>query len=193
MNYKNYRPLKASLNIVLVMMALCSCQCSGQERDQSQAPASQKAQQESRMKARKDFIKREQKSIESYITDRGFTMKRSGTGLFYAIDKDSLTADTSHIKAEQRVTYAYQVYLLNGTLIYSSEEYGPATLVVDKQDEIIGLHEALKKMSLGDKGRFIIPSHLAYGVSGDQRKIPPLTALQYNLEILKVENLNQEK
>lgn len=185
--------MKVSLNIVLVILALCSCQCSGQEREKQQQPKSQKEQRESRMEARKDFIKREQKSIESYIADRGFTMERSGTGLFYAIERDSLTTGSNPIEAGQRVTYNYQVFLLNGTLLYTSEQQGPATLTVDKQDEIIGLHEALKKMRLGDKGRFIIPSHLAYGVSGDQRKIPPLTALQYNIEILKVENLNQEK
>lgn len=193
MNYKIYSLLKVSLNIVLVILALCSCQCSGQEREKQQQPKSQKEQRESRMEARKDFIKREQKSIESYIADRGFTMERSGTGLFYAIERDSLTTGSNPIEAGQRVTYNYQVFLLNGTLLYTSEQQGPATLTVDKQDEIIGLHEALKKMRLGDKGRFIIPSHLAYGVSGDQRKIPPLTALQYNIEILKVENLNQEK
>lgn len=185
--------MKVSLNIVLVILALCSCQCSGQEREKQQRPTSQREQRESRMEARKDFINREQKSIESYIADRGFDMQRSGTGLFYAIERDSLPSDSSLIASGQRVTYAYQVYLLNGTLIYSSEQEGPATLTIDKQDEIIGLHEALKKMRLGEKGRFIIPSHLAYGVSGDQRKIPPLTALQYNIEILKVENLNQEK
>lgn len=175
------------------MLALGSCQCSGQEKDRQLPKQSKSGQQEARMQARKDFIQREQKSIENYIADRGFEMQRSGTGLFYEVQAGTLAADTAQISSGQRVIFNYDVYLLNGTLIYSSQEKGPASLVVDKQEEIIGLHEALKKMRFGETGRFIIPSHLAYGVSGDQNRVPPLTALEYNIEVLKVENLNQEK
>lgn len=163
--------------------------CSGQQDREPADLRSPREIRENRIEAQRDFLERENASIESYIADRGFSMQRSGTGIYYQIEPDSLTGATA--SEGDRVVYHYEVYLLNGEKIYSSGGR-PAQLRVDREDAIIGLHEALKKLSVGQKGRFIIPSHLAYGVAGDQQKVPPLTALQYNLELLAI-NPKQSK
>ena len=38
----------------------------------------------------------------------------------------------------------------------------------------------------GDKARLILPAHLAYGMGGDQSKIPPASALFYDVELISV-------
>jgi len=39
-------------------------------------------------------------------------------------------------------------------------------------------------MRVGDKAKFIVPSHLGHGLSGDFEKIPPLTTLVIDLELV---------
>ena len=41
-------------------------------------------------------------------------------------------------------------------------------------------------MHVGDKMRFILPSHLAHGLTGDQTKIPPFSSVMYEIELLEI-------
>ncbi|MGB0978711.1 MAG: FKBP-type peptidyl-prolyl cis-trans isomerase, partial [Croceimicrobium sp.] len=91
------------------------------------------------------------------------------------------------------VSYSYEISMLNGSILYESKAEKPAQLLIDRQDAEIGLHDALKLMRVGDKGFFILPSHRAFGVAGDQNKVPPFTALVYKLEVLEIQNQNQQK
>lgn len=146
---------------------------------------------EDAFEVQKSIIDMERESIELYIKDRGLEFKRSGTGLFSKLEASS--NDSLQIESGDIVVYSYNVELLNGHSIYSSDENGPKALQVDKQDEILGIHEALKQMSLGQIGLFILPSHLAYGVAGDQNRVPPYTALVYQIEILEINKVKKDK
>lgn len=180
MEPKRYKVIAPALLLLLSLS-----QCSGQ--GENQATERRQPNQEERMDARRSFVEKEKSSIELYLADRNLDMQRSGTGLFYQVDRHE--RDTLQVESGDRVLYHYQIYLLNGTLLYASAEGQPAALQVDREDAIIGLHEALKYLSLGDSGRFVIPSHLAYGISGDQNKVPPLTALHYDLQVVAIEKL----
>lgn len=170
----------------LISSILLSCQCSNSQRS-TQAPLTKKEVENRRFDAQKDFLKKERESILSYMKDRNLKLKRTGTGLYYKLSKDS---SSTIIKTGDDVTFEYDMYLMNGTLLYSSSKDGARKLLIDREDAEIGLHESLKLMSVGDKGLFILPSHLAFGVAGDQNKIPPKTALVYELKIL---NVNKSK
>jgi peptidylprolyl isomerase len=71
--------------------------------------------------------------------------------------------------------------LLSGEEIYNSDNNGVKQFVVEKSEEIAGLHEAVQLMNRGAEARLIIPSHLAYGASGDGYKIKP-----YQTIIMKI-------
>lgn len=171
--------------LLMVQMLLAS-QCSAQEEQNSGTKSEQHRSntQEERIEARRDFLKKERASITSYIKDRNLKMERTGTGLHYQILRDS--AAPQSIAEKDEVTYAYKVFNLRGELLYSSRQNGPKKLKIDRQDEVIGLHEGFKLLGLGDSARFILPSHLAYGVAGDQKKVPPMTALLYEIKILNI-------
>jgi FKBP-type peptidyl-prolyl cis-trans isomerase len=47
-------------------------------------------------------------------------------------------------------------------------------------------------MHVGDKMRFILPSHLAHGLTGDQSKIPPLSSVVYEIELLELTDPKQK-
>jgi FKBP-type peptidyl-prolyl cis-trans isomerase len=41
-------------------------------------------------------------------------------------------------------------------------------------------------MKPGQKGKFILPPHLAYGLLGDEKMIPSRSIIVYDIEMLKV-------
>lgn len=185
-NCAENRPLRIVALTMLCLMALVSCECSSSR----QQPEPQEPRQSLRdnIQAQKDFLEKERNSIEAYIEDRELKMERTGTGLYYQLMEDS-TAEMM-VASEDVVDFEYEIYLMNGTLIYSSAEDGVRRLKVDKEQAELGLHESLKLLGLGDKGRFILPSHLAFGVGGDQNRVPPKTPLVYEIRIL---NINKSK
>jgi len=126
----------------------------------------------------------EAKAIEEFISRHGWKMQMSGTGLHYQVYEKgtgALANDSSILSV------AYKVYLLDGTLCYEADESHPLKLITGKGQQINGLEEGLMMMNEGARARFVIPNHLAYGITGDQDKIPPASALYYDVHLVKIE------
>ncbi len=163
-------------------LMLLSCECSTKK---SAAPAETlEERSERRVEARRDFLAKERASIETYITERELKMERTGTGLYYSLLESG--SDSIKIVTMDIVEMEIKTFSLTGELLYSSDETEPQIFKVDQGDVEIGIHEAVKYLGLGDKGRFILPSHLAFGVAGDQNKVPPMTPLVYEIKILSI-------
>jgi FKBP-type peptidyl-prolyl cis-trans isomerase len=120
--------------------------------------------------------------IQQYLKRRpNWKMEETGTGLRYMIfqqgDGDSAI----------RGYYAkvdYKISLLTEEVLYSSDESGPTNFKIDHSEVETGLQEGIKKMRVGDKGIFIIPSHLAHGLLGDMKKIPPLETILMEIHFI---------
>lgn len=135
------------------------------------------------VKANNHMVKVETEDINNYIKRHEWDMKTSGTGLRYMIYKNgqglkALSGDIVRIN--------YKVNLINGVECYSSKDDGPLEFMTGKAEVINGLEETILLMKEGDKAKAIIPSHLAYGLLGDDEKIPKRATLIYDVEILKV-------
>jgi FKBP-type peptidyl-prolyl cis-trans isomerase len=50
----------------------------------------------------------------------------------------------------------------------------------------VGLHELVKLMHEGEKARAIIPSYLAYGITGDGEMVPFAAFLLCEIELVKI-------
>ena len=132
------------------------------------------------------FSMEESEEIDLFLsTHQDWKMTQSGTGLRYMIYHKGESQDSA--KAEQIVTVDFEISLLSGDICYSSKENGPESFMVEKSDIESGLHEGIKYMCVGDKAKFIIPSHLGHGLIGDTEKIPPLSPVIYDIELLKIE------
>ena len=80
----------------------------------------------------------------------------------------------------------YTGTLIDGTVFDSSVKRGkPATFAPNQV--IKGWTEALQLMSEGDKWMLTIPSELAYGERGAGGRIPPGSVLQFELELIEVQ------
>ncbi len=84
------------------------------------------------------------------------------------------------------VTISYSVSLLTGERIILPGTEKDFALGYSKVES--GLEEGILMMRQGDHARFIIPSHLAFGLLGDMNKIPPRASLVYELELKKISN-----
>jgi len=85
------------------------------------------------------------------------------------------------------VTVHYRGTLVDGTEFDSSyKRNAPATFGVDRV--IAGWKEALPRMKEGAKWQLFVPSKLAYGERGAGAKIPPDSALIFEVELISVQS-----
>ncbi len=135
-------------------------------------------------KAHKPAVTMEKDNIDFYIKNHGYKMDTTGTGIRYMfinkLTKRKLIESGNRIKVE------YKVSLLDGSVCYSSEGKGPKEFEVDHGNIESGVHQAVKMMCKGEKALFILPMHLAHGTMGDGDKIPPLSSVVYEIEIVEV-------
>ncbi|NCC74127.1 MAG: peptidylprolyl isomerase [Sphingobacteriia bacterium] len=131
----------------------------------------------------KQLVKTEAQQIEDLISRYGWEMEETGTGLRYVVLEKGNGAPCEKGKT---VVMDYSVKLISGMQIYSSEESGPKSFEIGRGGVEAGLEEAMNFLHVGDKARLIIPSHLARGLSGDGKKIPPKATLIYEIKILDI-------
>jgi FKBP-type peptidyl-prolyl cis-trans isomerase len=100
-------------------------------------------------------------------------------------------ADGKSPEADDKVTVHYSGKLINGVEFDSSYRRDkPSTFQVNRV--IKGWTEALQLMHEGDKWELYIPPDLAYGDKGASNKIPPNSALVFEVELISVNGQQPE-
>lgn len=138
--------------------------------------------------ANKIYQQNEAFQMDDYARRNGWKMQQTASGVRYMIYKKG---NGRAIENELIVRFNFRVNLLNDVVCYDSGKEGPKEIRMGYADVVSGLEEALLLLHEGDKAKVIIPSHLAYGWLGDSEKIPTRAVLIYDVEILKVRNLNK--
>jgi FKBP-type peptidyl-prolyl cis-trans isomerase len=107
----------------------------------------------------------------------------TASGLKYQVLKRG--TGTVSPKATDTVNVHYHGTLLDGTVFDSSVERGqPISFPLNRV--IPGWTEGLQYMKVGDKFKFTIPPNLAYGDRSPTPKIPPNSALVFEVELLGI-------
>lgn len=135
----------------------------------------------------KKIVALENEEIDLFVQRYGWKTEKTGTGLRIEIVKEG---SGEHPVAGESVTLKYKMMSLSGDVLYQSSEDGNMTFVVDKSNELTGLHEAVKMMKVGGTAKVVIPSHLAYGVGGDGDRIVGRQPLAMYLELIDKKNTN---
>lgn len=135
------------------------------------------------VRVNKYLVKKDVELIESYIKRRGWNMELTESGLFYEIYEHGSGDKAANGKT---TTIDYKISLLDGTQCYSSEEQGPKKFILGHSTEESGLEQGILMMQEGDKGRFILPPHLAHGLLGDENRIPARSIIVYEVELLDI-------
>ena len=175
------------MNFKFVFLIICSLflflQCNN-KKEQSKAVDEKKLKQ-TLEQVNKKLIKTEDEEIDALIKRYRWKMKKTPTGLRYLVYKEG-----NGLKAETGKTAVvnYEIKLINGTLCYSSKQTGPKSFVIDRALIETGLNEGVLLLRVGDKAKFILPSYLAFGLHGDDNKIPKRATLIYDVELIELKD-----
>lgn len=177
-----------SLILAIVGLQLAICSCSNESEQTHNLDLTDKKQTKELLeKANKYMVSQEKEMINDYIEKRNLNMVETGTGLRYCIVNQG---DGELIKKGNIVALDYEVRLLNGDLLYSSEDNGRKVFVVGHGGVESGLEEAVLCLHKGDEAEIIIPSHLAHGLLGDGDKIPPKSTIVYKVKVIENQIVN---
>ncbi|MBN3521148.1 FKBP-type peptidyl-prolyl cis-trans isomerase [Algoriphagus lutimaris] len=146
----------------------------------------------------KELLVEEAKTIEAYVAEKGLNANKTESGLYYVIEEEG-TGEPVTPGTTMNVNYAG--YLLDGTLFDTSIEelakendvynpqrpYEPLPVNVGMGQVIPGWDEGLLLLKKGSKGKFLIPSPLAYGENGAGAMIGPNSILIFDVEVVDVQ------
>ena len=131
----------------------------------------------------KQLVKSEDEQIRDLIKRYGWDMEETGTGLRYLI---YIKGKGAKAESGKTANINFEVKLITGDICYTSKDDGTKEFIIGKSNEISGLEEGILLMKEGDRAKFIIPSHLAFGLPGDEDKIPKRATLIYDVELIEI-------
>ncbi len=138
---------------------------------------SQEEYQTERNAARDQQLAVDGKQISSYLSKNKLKMEKTASNLYHNISK---AGNSTKAQNNQIAKANYKVSLLDGTVI---EEEKNGNLQLSRQ--VRGVREALGLLGKGGKGKFVIPSTMAYG-DRQRGKIPSNAVLVYDIEVLDI-------
>jgi gliding motility-associated peptidyl-prolyl isomerase len=171
--------------IFTIILVVLFSSCENDVKQQGQRGFDKREVDKVLAKMNKEYIDVENQQIDDYLNRRKWNFKKTKSGLRYYIYKEGVGQTPI---SGSTVSIEYEISLIRGEVVYSSKELGPKVFVVDKSEEPSGLHEAMKLMKVGGKAMLVIPSYLAYGLLGDENKIPKKATLFYNVYLKEVKN-----
>ncbi len=165
---------------ILLVLGLSCCKSNENKPDMDRTQVKKQLEEVNRI-----LIKKDHEIIKGYISRQGWNMIETQTGLWYQILTEGTGRQT---ETGLLATINYSIWLIDGTLCYSSDQKGPKTFLVGQGDVGAGLEQGILLLKEGSKARFIMPPHLAYGLPGDGDKIPARSIIVYEVELTSVSN-----
>lgn len=172
--------MKALFGFVMIFLLLIGCQS---EYDGAQTIPDTRQLQHVLEMTNKRLLAREEQMIDDFLDRYGWEMEESGSGLRYKIREPGEGQKASY---GSFVELAYDIYLLNGDPVYSSDDEGLLKFRVGRGGAVVGIDEGVRLLRQGAKATFILPFHLAHGIPGDSDRIPGRTTIIYQVELINI-------
>lgn len=136
--------------------------------------------------AREKRLAEEQAAIEAELDKLATGFNKTDSGLRYQIIQ---SGDGKKAQTNTTVSVHYKGQLSDGTVFDSSYKRNqPIDFTLGVGQVIPGWDEGIALLKVGDKARFVIPSHLAYGSRGAGGVIPPNANLIFDVELVGVKS-----
>lgn len=143
------------------------------------------------------MAQKEATALNEYISSHNVTTEPNADGLYIIIKKKG-TGEKAQMG--QTVLFNYTGRLLDGTMFDSNVEkdakegniydaqrtYAPASYVKGETYYVKGLMDALDQLPQGTSATVIMPSKLGYGATARTQKIPPFSALVFDITVVSI-------
>jgi hypothetical protein len=126
--------------------------------------------------------------IRNYVTTLHMPMNEGATGFFYCLIE---AGEKKLIASGDEIEIDYHIYQLTHPAFTEKIAHDKKKIHVENDNSESGIHQALRLMSKGDSAIFIMPSHLAFGLTGNHL-VNPNTPLLYTIRVLP-DDRNHEK
>lgn len=130
----------------------------------------------------KQLTEKENKEIAEYIAENNLTFGQSPLAFWYKIES---RGEGAPLKKGDEVRILYNLSLLNGKICYTPEYKGDKIIHIGRRDIVKGLDDALLMLNEGGRGKFIIPSSLAFGKIGDGDCVEPHRTVIFDIISVK--------
>jgi FKBP-type peptidyl-prolyl cis-trans isomerase len=167
----------------IIITGFISCKNPDTQSQQTSSRPSQAEMKETLIDESRKRMRQEVNRIDQYIERHNLNMLSTETGVRYRILEQGngpLPGLLAH------VSIGYTMSLLDGTFCYSSDSSGTMNFILGQSEEPSGLQEILLKIPEGSKAQVIVPSYMAYGLTGDGDCVGGDQSLVYNIQLLKV-------
>ncbi len=131
----------------------------------------------------KKIVEKESQEIDDFIVRYQWKMKITSTGLRYMIYKEG-KGNKALMGSLVRIRYSLR--LLTGRNLTEKDHQVIKEIQLGRGMTEPGLEEGILLLREGDLAKFIVPSHLAYGLLGNLKDIPERASLVYDLQLLEV-------
>ncbi len=169
--------------IFFLALLLMVSSCSGSQNREKNGGGSAEIPLETYINVNRKLVEREQEKIKEYVSENDLNMEKTGTGMWYRIDKQG---DGEKVKQGKIINLEFQISLLDGTVCYDSKDDGTKEFLVGQGGVESGLEEGVLMLNEGAKAQFIMPPHLAHGLVGDDDRIPSRAIIVYEVEVVDV-------
>ena len=177
---------KINLLKIFIFISFFSCGNNYKNINQKNNLFTYNLDKKSSIELNKIWVKDEIFKIDQYCIRQGWDMLISETGMRYKI----ISSENSNIIISDRkeVTMSYDIRLMDSkqTKCYHSDSNGLAKFRVNLSLIETGINEVVSYLKKGDSALVILPHHIAHGLSGDSKKIPPLSTVLYFIKIIDV-------
>ncbi|MGX1929428.1 gliding motility-associated peptidyl-prolyl isomerase GldI [Flagellimonas sp. 2504JD4-2] len=131
----------------------------------------------------KALLAQEEKIIQRIIEkDTLHTYNASPSGFWYYFENQN--EESAYLpKTDDQILFSYNLITMENDTLYTAEEIGPTSYVVDKEQLFPGLQNAVKLLKINERATFLFPSLQAYGYHGDGNKIGPRTPIKSTIEL----------
>ena len=133
---------------------------------------------------REKNIAKQKAAVEAELDKLAAGFEKTESGLRYQILQKG--SGSKAVKGAS-VSVHYKGQLADGTVFDSSyKRKEPIEFALGMGQVISGWDEGVALLNVGDKARFVIPSHLGYGAQGAGGVIPPNANLIFDVELVAV-------
>ncbi len=134
------------------------------------------------------FANKEQKTVKDYIQKKNVNAQQVGKGTYVEILEPGTGAS---VDSGKYVTVKYKGQTFSGIVFDSNLDstFGhtePMGFTVGTNQMIKGFDEGIQLLKKGGKGRFYIPSMLAYGPQPPSKDIKPFENLIFDVEVIDI-------